>query len=153
MAYPAYTKNLSTPRRIFKLSAPALVAAGVLLSQTAPASAQMFENPWSAKSRDRSSLAVYMKQAESGLYDKSTNNGASAGGSLTQLVCGGGGSSSSATANSACIIMNNSNGNVGTGQDSTGDQTANTTDNSASSTTNNSLSDALETASGATNQN
>ncbi|NIZ03869.1 hypothetical protein [Thalassospira lucentensis] len=150
MAYPAQTTNFPKTRRMLKWGAPVLVAAGMLLTQVAPVSAQMFEKPWSAKSRDRSSLAVYMKQAESGLFDKSTGTGTGTGGSLTQLVCGGGGGTSSATANSACIIMNNSNGVVDTGQDSTGDQTANTTDNSTNSTSG-SLSDALATASGANN--
>ncbi|OKH88623.1 hypothetical protein [Thalassospira sp. TSL5-1] len=109
------------------------------------AQAQMFEKPWSAPVQNRASLAVVMKQAESGMLSGNGTGSASSGtNSLTQLVCGGGGGTASATANSSCVILNNSNGTVNTGQDSVGDQTANS--NTQTNTTN--LSDALENLSG-----
>ncbi|MFC4235846.1 hypothetical protein ACFOY8_11435 [Thalassospira xianhensis] len=125
-----------------------LAAAFIVALPLQSAFGQMFEKPWAATAQNRAQIAVIMKQAESGLLD-GTNGataGASGSSSLTQLVCGGGGGQSEATANSACIILNNSNGDINTGQDSTGDQTAN---GSTETTTNNAdLSDALENISG-----
>ncbi|RCK43325.1 hypothetical protein TH25_21930 [Thalassospira profundimaris] len=121
-----------------------VLATIITASGSFAAQAQMFEKPWSAPAQNRASLAVVMKQAESGMLS-GTGTGASSGtNSLTQLVCGGGGGTANATANSACVILNNSNGTVNTGQDSVGDQTANS--NTQTNTTN--LSDALENLSG-----
>ncbi|OSQ45000.1 hypothetical protein [Thalassospira sp. MCCC 1A01428] len=121
------------------------IAAILCASGSLSATAQMFEKPWSAPDQNRASLAVVMKQAESGLLSGSGSATASSGtSSLTQLVCGGGGGTASSTANSACVILNNSNGSVNAGQESTGDQTADS--NTQTNTTN--LSDALENLSG-----
>ena len=136
----ALTTNMALKTAIL---ASALIVALPLQS----AFGQMFQKPWAATAQNRAQIAVIMKQAESGLLNGTNSTTAStSGSSLTQLVCGGGGGQSEATANSACIILNNSNGDINTGQDSTGDQTANA---STQTTTNNSdLSDALENISG-----
>ncbi|WP_339778309.1 hypothetical protein [uncultured Thalassospira sp.] len=133
-------------KHALKYGAKILTFAAILTaSGPLSAMAQMFEKPWSAPDQNRASLAVVMKQAESGLLSGSGSATTSSGtSSLTQLVCGGGGGTASSTANSACVILNNSNGTVNAGQDSTGDQTANS--NTETSTTN--LSDALENLSG-----
>lgn len=130
------------------VSLSALILMIAVLCFARPASAQMFEKPYAPPEQNRASLAVIMKQAESGLYsNKTTGTTTSSGGSsLTQLVCGAGTSQSSATANSSCIILNNSNGAVTTGQDSTGNQTADA--NTTTTHNNTDLSSALETMSG-----
>lgn len=109
--------------------AVAAAACGVLLPSVA--AAQMYEQSWNFKSRDRAGLAVVMKQAESGMYGRSSSSGAvlgSSGAAQTYLVCGGAGgagdTASSATANSSCIILNNTTGDLSVGQDAQGDQTA-----------------------------
>ena len=128
-------------RQVAKLLALATI---ITASGSFAAQAQMFEKPWSAPDQNRASLAVVMKQAESGMFTGTGSTSSSGSSSLTQLVCGGGGGTANATANSACVILNNSNGSVNTGQDSTGDQTADS--NTQTNTTN--LSDALENLSG-----
>lgn len=110
--------------------ATALAFLGVLAPSLA--SAQMYQQNWNFKSRDRAGLAVVMKQAESGMFNRSSSSSAATGssGSSTLLVCGGGGggdTASSATANSSCIILNNATGDLSIGQDSQGDQSANAT--------------------------
>ncbi len=106
--------------------AAGLAASLALILAASPVAAQMFERAYSFTGRDRASLAVVMKQAESGMFDGNVSSG---GGDLnynvTNLVCGGSGSQASATANSACTILNNSAGNtVGSDQDSAGNQDA-----------------------------
>lgn len=105
-----------------------LLMAGIALPERA--SAQMFEKAWSFQQRDRAGIAVIQKQVESGLYSRSGNStgavvsgGQAAGNTL--LICGGGQGTSSSTANSSCIILNNSTGQLSIGQDSVGDQNAN----------------------------
>lgn len=137
----AFTPNVAIKTGI-------LATAFIIALPLQSAFAQMFEKPWAATAQNRAQIAVIMKQAESGMLGgtTSTTTGASGTSSLTQLVCGGGGGQSEATANSACIILNNSNGDINAGQDSTGDQTA----NGSTDTTNNNadLSDALANISG-----
>lgn len=86
------------------------------------AMAQMYEKPYGFAPRDRAGLAVYMKNLDESRKKQSTTT--SDVGSATYLVCGGGGGSASSTANSSCIILNNSDAALGIGQDSIGDQGA-----------------------------
>src|SRR3546814_4172507 len=57
--------------------AAALAAFGVLMPTVA--SAQMYDQSWNFKPRDRAGLAVVMKQAESGMFDRSSSTGGSMG--------------------------------------------------------------------------
>lgn len=100
------------------------------LAGIAEATAQMTE-PWAFKTRDRAGLAVIQKQVDEGLYSRSNSStgvvGSAGSAGQTLLYCGGGGGTSSATSNSSCIILNNTTGNLSVGQDSQGDQSAETT--------------------------
>ncbi len=102
-----------------------LSAAALMLIGAQTKAETLNNTPWGFSNQNRASIAALMKQAED-----SNSRGATAaqvGGDVTNLVCGNGANSSTATGNSACIIMNNSNGDISTGQDSTGDQTAENT--------------------------
>lgn len=104
----------------------ALLLSALLLAPP-PAAAQMYERPFGFAGRDRASLAVIMKQAESGMFDGNTSGSSASSGlnyNVTNLICGGDSGTASADANSACVILNNSTGNVGADQDAIGDQGA-----------------------------
>ncbi|WP_119165132.1 hypothetical protein [Algihabitans albus] len=104
---------------------PLLLAA--LILTIPPAAAQMYERPFGFAGRDRASLAVIMKQAESGMFDNSGRTSSGSSGldyNVTNLICGGDSGTANADANSACVILNNSTGNVGADQDAIGDQGA-----------------------------
>lgn len=125
------------------------VATGASLLAGA-AMAQMYEKPYGFAARDRAGLAVYMKNLEE---SRSNSGTVSSGvGDATYLVCGGGGggSSASSTANSSCIIVNNSDANLGIGQDSDGNQDANA-DTETTTTTADEVSNILNQST--TNQN
>jgi len=114
------------------------------IAVTIPVSAQMMDQPYSFRSTDRASVAIYMKnlqlrreedRRQEALADRLASNGgsgtASSGvsslsvdDSVTQLVCGGSDGSSS-TANASCIILNHGNLTGGVGQGSQGNQSAN----------------------------
>lgn len=104
-------------------------AALAVLAGTLPAAAQMSEDPWQFKRRDRAGLAVVMKQAEAGAFSSATASAtAGVASETTVLMCGGGdGGTASATANSSCIILNNATGDLSIGQDALGDQSARNT--------------------------
>jgi hypothetical protein len=124
-----------------------------LILAASPVAAQMFERAYSFTARDRASLAVIMKQAESGMFEPQSNQATTSGGgsldyTVNNLICGGDSGSANAEGNSACIILNGSTGStVGTGQDAIGNQDA---ASSVETTQNNggtgSLSSALESA-------
>lgn len=104
------------------------IAASMAAILTAsPVAAQMFERAYSFTGRDRASLAVVMKQAESGMFDGTSSGSSGMSYNVTNLICGGDSGSANADGNSACMILNNSTGNVGADQDSIGDQGANST--------------------------
>lgn len=133
-------------RRILPTALMVLTAAAFGLALAGEASAQMFERPWSFKSRDRASLAVVMKQVEEGMFSRRSENSAAGNGgavggfnSSTLLLCGGSGGDASATANSSCIILNNATGDLTIGQDAVGDQGA-----SAASETNTTVAEKVE---------
>jgi hypothetical protein len=132
-----------------------LAAAGavVLLASAAPqlANAQQFTDPVDiGGQRNGAAIAQMIERTE----ERGGISGASAnGGSVesTTVLCGGGGrdgTSSSATSNRNCIILNDANGEVQVGQESSGDQTADadqaTGGESANTNTNGKLSDAIE---------
>jgi len=113
------------------LCVSALALIGVL-AETGPAAAQraLYEQ-YAFPQTNRASMAVVIKQAESGMFTSSSGVADSSGSAAAPVfLCGGssGGSStsssSSATANSSCIILNNSNGNISIDQDSKGSQTS-----------------------------
>lgn len=108
--------------RVFRtIGMAALVAAGTSLI-AGSAIAQMYERPYGFQARDRAGLAVYMKNLEESR--NSSDDTTSSAGSATYLVCGGGGGGSTSTANSSCIILNNSDAALGIGQESDGNQDA-----------------------------
>jgi hypothetical protein len=104
----------------------------------------MFEQAYSNNHRDGLGTALIMKQVDEGAFDRNTTTTTGTGTSSI-LLCGGDGSegsSAGATANSSCIIVgDNANAIIDLGQDSDGDQDAN-------SDTSGNLSDALEGLSG-----
>lgn len=115
----------------------ARAAAGALLLTllSATASAQMFDKPWSATPRDRAGIAVIMKQAESGLYDRRDQKGSGGGVpsltyNTTTLVCAGSGGEATSTANSSCLILNNATGAIDVGQGADGNQGASSSNSS-----------------------
>ena len=113
---------MSKQTRTISIGIAASLAAVLTAS---PVAAQMFERAYSFTGRDRASLAVVMKQAESGMFDGTGSGNSGMNYSVTNLICGGDSGSANADGNSACMILNNSTGNVGADQDSIGDQSAN----------------------------
>ena len=108
----------------------ALVATTAIAAVSIPASAQMFEGAYQNNQRDGAGLAVVMKQVDEGMF--SSNSGSQVvggGGSSEILLCGGDGSegsTSGATANSSCMIIGDGAiANINLGQESDGDQNAN----------------------------
>ena len=123
---------MKTARAFRTVGMAALIAAGSSLI-AGSAIAQMYEKPYGFQARDRAGLAVYMKN-----LDESRRNGttaSSSAGEATYLVCGGGGGGSTSTANSSCIIIINSVAALGIGQDSQGDQDANSSVDTTTTTT------------------
>lgn len=94
------------------------------------ANAQLINDSWGFNQQNRASIAALIRQVEN------ENNNASVvatgAGDIASLVCGSDGQAS-AQGNSSCIILNNSTGSVYVGQDSEGDQTA---DSDVTETTN-----------------
>lgn len=129
------------------LAAAAVGGAFLLAPGTAPA--QMMEDAWNFKQRDRAGLAVVQKQVDEGMFSRSSGGVSSATAppmSSTLLICGGdGGSQSSATANSSCIILNNATGDLTIGQDALGDQSATAQSETSSTTTADEVTQILET--------
>ncbi|MEX2630472.1 MAG: hypothetical protein WD341_11100 [Tistlia sp.] len=117
------------------LAATALTALVALMHPEA-AQAQMFDSPWSAGARDRAGIAVIIKQAESGFFERRDGSAGqpTINYDTTTLVCGGGGGDSTATANSSCLILNNATGAVEVGQGSEGGQNATSSSSSTSNT-------------------
>ena len=103
------------------------------IGASVPANAQsvLYDAPYSFPQTNRASMAVVIKQAESGMFTTATGGSGDGSGGAPIFLCGGSGgggsttsSSSSATANSSCIILNNSNGQVIVDQDSKGSQSS-----------------------------
>lgn len=114
------------------------------------ASAQMMEDAWNFKQRDRAGLAVVQKQVDEGMFSRSSGSDEVSATAppmtSTLLICGGdGGSQSSARANSSCIILNNATGDLTIGQDALGDQSADATSETVSTTTADEVTQILET--------
>jgi hypothetical protein len=112
----------------------AALGAFAMAAGTSPAAAQngLYDAPYAFPQTNRASMAVVIKQAESGMFSSTTNSGSgTSSDGAPVFLCGGSGggsstsSSSSATANSSCIILNNSTGSISVGQDSHGSQTSN----------------------------
>jgi len=122
---------MNTARTLRKASMLALIAAGTSLI-AGSAVAQMYEKPYGFQARDRAGLAVYMKNLDE---SRSKSSDASSAAASTYLVCGGGGGGSTSTANSSCIILNNSDAALGIGQDSLGNQDANSKVETTTTTT------------------
>ncbi len=133
----------------------------VLLAAT-PVAAQMFERAFSFGARDRASLAVIMKQVESGMFKPqrqqsssnssilppSYNSSSSLEYTVNNLICSGDSGSANADANSACIILNGSTGTIGARQNSIGAQNATSDVGTTEVTgTEENMSESLETAS------
>lgn len=98
-----------------------LVLLAITLLCSTAAQAQMNNQQWGFKPQNRASIAALMRQVEEG---DNANAAGAASSDVDTLVCGGGGGSSAATANSTCIILNNSTAGLNVGQDSQGDQGA-----------------------------
>jgi len=120
-----------------RLGTASLAASMALILAASPVAAQMFERAYSFTPRDRASLAVIMKQAENGMFERRDPQqqviaGAGTGSAGTSslnytvnnLICGGDSGSANADGNSACIILNESTGTVGAAQDALGNQDA-----------------------------
>lgn len=132
-----------TPRLPNLRHAAIAVAAASVLAAFTPqvVSAQMMDS-YRFQARDRASIAFGMRDVENA--QRGGGGGAGAASSVTQLVCGsgeGGSTAAGSTGNSSCLILNNVNGAVDVGQDSTGDQNANADANGSSS---GSMSDAMD---------
>ncbi len=87
-----------------------------------PVSSQTMDRPWGFAPQNRASIAALMRQVETSSSATSATSAASQ--NVTSLVCGSDGSSS-AKGNSSCIILNNATGDLIIGQDSVGNQDAN----------------------------
>lgn len=138
-----------------RVAAIAVLCVGMAAILSTTASAQMYEQAWQFKQRDRASLAVVQKQVEEGLFSRSRGSSSSGSSSLgssssTLLLCGGGDSQSSAEGNSSCIILNNATGDLTIGQDATGDQSAsaNTETTTSNTTTADEVSEILNEGAG-----
>ncbi|MEZ5666511.1 MAG: hypothetical protein R3F55_03570 [Alphaproteobacteria bacterium] len=118
MTAHAKTRGLTAVTAVAVLAASALWAA--------PASAQMFREPFSFGARSSASLAIFMRQRDDALSASSSGVGIGSGTSQA-LVCGssGGTTASTAAGNITCVLAgNNTNVVVNSHQDSTGDQNA-----------------------------
>ncbi|MGB4056681.1 MAG: hypothetical protein WBK77_01195 [Alphaproteobacteria bacterium] len=101
-----------------------VIACGYVL----PVQADNLNNaPWGFANQNRASIAALIKQVEDNGSSSGSNASGLVGSNITNLVCGDGQGSSKAQGNSACVILNNSTGDITTGQDTTGDQTAENT--------------------------
>lgn len=131
-------------KRIWRAGAIALFG---LILWGSGAHAQMFEDPYSNRNVDRAGMAIFMKQLDMGLFNRNSSSVSGSGSGGEILLCGGPDSNSAATANSSCIIIGDgATGVIDLGQQSDGDQTADTNVNQTQN--NNSsqgeLSDVLE---------
>ncbi len=105
------------------MSTAAIALLSTLFLST-PATAQMMEKPYSFSPQNRASIAALIRSVEEGNSSSSSSAQAVTGSTGTTLVCGGSADSAGATGNSSCIILNNSTGEITTGQLSEGDQSA-----------------------------
>ena len=134
----------------FRNFAAALAVTAAFGAAAAPAGAQMFERAYDNNQRDGLGMAIVMKQVDEGLFSPQqnvTSSGSAAPGDI--LLCGSDESTSTATANSSCIIIGDgATAIIDMGQDSLGDQDANSDSTTTVSGEGGDLSDALEALNG-----
>ncbi|WP_125182850.1 hypothetical protein [Minwuia thermotolerans] len=110
----------------------AALAAGAVLLAMPLAQAQNIENNWTPTPKNRTSVAAMIKQAEEGVFEEQANpTRVTTGSGQGVVLCGGGGEDkTAATSNLSCVVVGEgANASINLGQESDGDQTADTDEN------------------------